>query len=206
MAFISAQHELGVDDVRSLPKDISDCLLQYADRIELLPLLPLTLQHQEWHMLFSSEVHGCSLITLYERSHSQGPTIVLVRDASGHTFGAFASESWHANRSVDAHYHGDGDSFLFTTWKGFRSWRWSGANRYFQLATHDCLAFGGGAHFGLWLGKALGTGSTGHCETYNNSPLTEHRVRGGLQEPHATVSAFEIREVQIWGFGEDRRW
>jgi len=196
LAILAAEHAMGLANVHT--DTIPNCLLHYEVRIELLPLLPRTLQNQSWRLLFSSQVHGCSLITLFERSHDRGPTLVVVCDKAGHTFGAFASESWRAD--PDSHYHGDGDSFLFTTWNGFRMWRWSGGNRYFQLATHDCLAFGGGGHFGLWLGKALGTGSTGACDTYGNEPLTEHRVRGGLDRPHAADSAFEVKEVQIWGF------
>ena len=198
-----------VQELHPRSDPIPACLLSYDSRLELLPLLPPSLQPQgcsHWELLFSSEEHGCSFITFFARTHDRGPTLVLVRDAMGHTFGAFAGESWR--REPDSHYHGNGDSFLFSTWPdGFRHWPWTGANRHFQLATHDCLAFGGGGHFGLWLGNALGTGSTGRCETYANDPLTEqHRVRGGLPEPQAAdASAFEVREVQVWGFAGSQR-
>ena len=86
----------------------------------------------------------------------------------------------------------------------FRAWRWSGDNRYFQAAAIDFVAFGSGGHFGLWLGSSLTTGSTGRCATYENEPLTQHSVHGGLEEPHMGDSAFEVAEVQVWGFVEER--
>ena len=30
--------------------------------------------------------------------------------------------------------------------------------------------------------------------------LTEHSVHGGLEQPHLGDSAFEVQELQIWGF------
>ena len=96
------------------------------------------------------------------------------------------------------------EAFLFSTWRkeadGLHVYGWSGANRYCQLASIDFVAFGSGGHFGLWLGKELRTGSTGRCATFDNEPLTEHHVEGGLDEPHRGDSAFDVQEVQLWGF------
>ena len=201
----AAENALGFGrSVRSLHAvdALPECVMRYEHRIELLPLLPHALQFggcNHWQLLFSSQVHGCSLTTLYERSHSRGPTLVLVRDKQHHVFGAFASVSWA--REPDAHYHGSGESFLFSTWpaeSGLRSWAWTGVNRHCQLAAHDCLAFGGGGHFGLWLGRSLATGSTARCDTYGNGPLTEHHVEGGLTEAEEGQAAFEVHEVQVW--------
>ena len=36
------------------------------------------------------------------------------------------------------------------------------------------LALGGGAHFGLWLGPSLASGSSGSSSTFGNEPLAEH--------------------------------
>lgn len=196
LGFRAHDHHEGND---SLP----EFALPYDDRIELLPQLPLRLQQRgwrDWRLVFSSVADGCSLTTLYERCAGQGATLLLVRDARGHVFGAFAAHPWA--RQPDGHFHGTGESFLFSTWPhGLRAWRWAGANGHFQLAAHDCLAFGGGGHFGLYLDAELRTGSTGRCETYDNEPLTEHHVAGGLDAPHAGDSAFEVHEVQVWAIG-----
>lgn len=184
------------------------CVLPYESRLELLPLLPPTLRHRKWTLLFSSAEHGVSIKTVLRRCADRGPTLVLVRDKRRHVFGAFAAEAWR--RDPEPHFYGTGEAFLFSTWQPdgecgetFRSWAWTGANRYCQLASIDFLAFGSGGadgHFGLWLGRSLGTGSTGRCATFENKPLTEHSVEGGLDAPHRGDSAFEVQELQVWGF------
>ena len=185
------------DDEDRLPL----CLLRYEQRIELLPLLPPPLRHRRWELLFNTSEHGCSIKSILSRCAGAGPTVILVRDRQGHVFGAFAAESWRQH--PEPHFYGNGDSVLLSTWpKGFNSWRWNreSGSRSFQCAAIDFIAFGSGGHFGLWLDKSLSFGSTGRCETYDNEPLTEHRVRGGLDEPHRGDSAFEVLEVQVWGF------
>ena len=96
--------------------------------------------------------------------------------------------------------HGNGEAFLFSTWPaeaGFRAWRWSGANRFFQAAAVDFVAFGSGGHFGLWVGRSIGTGSTAACATFENEPLTEHSVAGGLEEP-PLLSPFRVEVDELW--------
>ena len=52
----------------------------------------------------------------------------------------------------------------------------------------------------LWLGDSLASGSTARSETFDNEPLTEHFVQGGMPEPHSGDSAFQVLEVQVWSF------
>lgn len=182
---------------------LPQCILSYRDRIQLLPMLPHSLQAQAWHLLYTTSEHGCSIKTLLQRAHGRGPTLVLVKDRQGHVFGAFAAESWRREPSLS--FYGTGESLLLSTWPGgrYRAWRWSGANRHFQMAASDCVVFGsGGGHAGLWLGSSLAFGSTARCDTFDNEPLTEHNVAGGLEEPHRGDSAFEVLELQVWGFSE----
>ena len=181
------------------------CLLQYTHRIELLPLLPSTLRQKRWQLLFTTAEHGCSIRSVLTRCSGLGPTVFLVRDMQGHVFGAFASEAWRDHPQT--HFHGTGETFLFSTWpeaEGFQAWGWDhdsvASNRSFQCAALDFIAFGSGGHFGLWLDNSLATGSTSRCDTFGNAPLTEHSIRGGLREPHDGISAFEVREIQVWGF------
>jgi len=181
------------------------CLLQYTHRIELLPLLPSTLRQKRWQLLFTTAEHGCSIRSVLTRCSGLGPTVFIVRDMQGHVFGAFASEAWRDHPQT--HFHGTGETFLFSTWpeaKGFRAWGWDhdsvASNRSFQCSALDFIAFGSGGHFGLWLDNSLATGSTSRCDTFGNAPLTEHSIRGGLREPHDGISAFEVSEIQVWGF------
>lgn len=185
------------EDADSLP----GCLLAYDQRIELLPLLPATLRQKSWRCLFNTAEHGCSIKSLLQRCSHQGPTLVLIRDRQKHVFGAFAAEAWRAE--PEPHFYGNGDGFLFSTWpesEGFRAWRWSGTNRMFQCIAIDFVAFGGGGHFGIWLGSSLSSGSTGPSDTYANTALTEHAAVGGLKQPHREDSAFDVLDLQIYGF------
>ena len=196
LQLVRLEHDV-LDEDDPLPR----CLLEYEQRLELLPLLPPVLRQKRWRLLFTTEDHGCSIKTLLERSAGRGPTVVLVRDRKRHVFGAFAAEAWR--REPEPHFYSNGEAFLFSTWPaeaGFRAWRWSGANRFFQAAAVDFVAFGSGGHFGLWVGRSIGTGSTAACATFENEPLTEHSVAGGLEEPAMGDSAFEILELQVWGF------
>jgi hypothetical protein len=190
----------GAADAERAEEALPGCVLPYEARIELLPRLPRAQRDQPWRCLFSSAEHGSSITTLLARAHGRGPTVVLVRDRQQHVFGAFAAEPWPSHPSP--HYSGTGEGFLFSTWpKGFRAWGWTRRNRHLQLASRDCLAFGGGGHFGLWISGSLDVGSTARSDTYENEPLTEHAVSGGLEAPLDGSSAFEVAEVQIWGFG-----
>lgn len=185
------------DSSDSLP----DCLLRYEQRIELLPLLPATMRQRTWSCLFDTAEHGCSIKSLLQRCSGRGPTLFLIRDRQKHVFGAFAAEAWRPE--PEPHFYGNGDSFLFSTWpesEGFRAWKWSGGNRMFQCISIDFVAFGGGGHFGIWLGRSLSSGSTGPCATYANTALTEHAAAGGLKEPHRGDSAFDVLDVQVWAF------
>ena len=192
----------GYDIENAMDDPLPRCLLDYDQRLLLLPLLPPTLRHRKWLLLFTTAEHGCSIKTVLSRAHGRGPTVLIVRDRRDHVFGAFAAESWR--REPSPSFYGTGEGFLFSTWpeesEGFRAWQWTGVNRHCQAAAVDFLAFGSGGHFGLWLGKALGTGSTGRCHTFENEPLTEHHVHGGLAQPHMGDTAFEVRECQLWAF------
>jgi hypothetical protein len=63
----------------------------------------------------------------------------------------------------------------------------SAANSFFQLATRDCIAVGGGDNFALWLDDALRNGSSRHCNTFNSPCL-------------ASAETFRCNEVEVWSF------
>jgi len=71
-------------------------------------------------------------------------------------------------------------------------YKYKGVNRYIQLvdASRRRLAFGGGGDdgsFGLCLEQDFQMGSTGPCDTFDNTPLCEQEN-------------FNIVDVEIWGF------
>ena len=69
-------------------------LLTYSTILMLNDYLQLQLR-KEWKLLFSSLQHGESFTTLCSRIINKGPSLLIVRDKSGHVFGGFASQSWN---------------------------------------------------------------------------------------------------------------
>ena len=78
-------------------------------------LLPVRYRPCNWELLYSTEQHGCSLRTFYRRIEQRGGTVLVIRDALGHVFGAFVAEDWHPSTSAHTTptYFGNGETFLF---------------------------------------------------------------------------------------------
>lgn len=101
----------------------------------------------EWRFLFSSEIHGESFSTLigewrtfdfcfvygYGRCFlgrivNQGPSVLIVEDQNGYTFGGFAPANWN----LGPNFFGDDSSFLFTLVPKMRIFPSTGYNQHFQ--------------------------------------------------------------------------
>jgi hypothetical protein len=144
-----------------------------------------------------------------------------VFDESQSVFGGFASRDWSGaefgpagaaaggghfargsvgylpspGRRSGEHWFGSGDAFLFSLRPGFAVHRWTRSNNDFQMAHDNFMAFGGGGgRFGLWLDGALEKGTSAHCETYGNPPLT---AAGG--------EGFRVVRVELYGFGAPQK-
>jgi len=77
---------------------------------ELCQHLPVSYRWRTvWRLAYSPRVHGVSLQTFFRRLRGEGPSLLLVQDHNGHTFGGYASAMWH----VSERYFGDGDTFVF---------------------------------------------------------------------------------------------
>ena len=192
------------------------------DLRQLLPHLPSRCMGKDLPLLFSTQRDGYSLSTLYSRARGSGATLLVVLDESQSVFGGFASRDWsgaefgpagggaHAGGTFargsvgylpspsrgrgGENWFGSGDAFLFTLRPGFAVHRWTRSNNDFQLAHDNFMALGGGGgRFGLWLDGALEKGTTAHCETYGNPPLT---AGGG--------EGFRVVRVELYGFGAQK--
>mmetsp|Transcript_49482 Transcript_49482/g.119183 ORF Transcript_49482/g.119183 Transcript_49482/m.119183 type:complete len:205 (-) Transcript_49482:294-908(-) len=144
--------------------------------------LPPRIRIRDWVLLYSTEQHGCSLRTAYNRCEGVGPTVLLVLDGQGSIFGAFSGDAWR----VDKHYYGNGESFLFKVHPEFKVYPWTRANDHFVLAAHDCLAFGS-EDAGIYLDAAFEFGSSKPSITYANAPL-------------GSSTEFKCIKVEIWAF------
>ncbi|KAI6693679.1 hypothetical protein NL676_021389 [Syzygium grande] len=136
--------------------------------------LPNLVKHRQWVLLYSTLRHGISLRTLIRKSADlSGPCLLTVADMQG----AVTSQT-----------------FVFTTLYGQpRSFRPTGANRYYYICMNDSLALGGGGNFALSLDGDLLSGTSGPCETFGNSCLAHN-------------PEFELKNVELWGFTHSSRY
>lgn len=93
-------------------------LLSKALAEEVRLLIPPRLQLVDtWHLQYSLEQDGSTLSTLYARCDKhrakRGGFVVIVRDATGGTFGAYLSDA----PAPGSHYYGSGECFL---WRAFK--------------------------------------------------------------------------------------
>ena len=64
---------------------------------------------KKWDLIFSINEDGVSTRTFYFNLAKYNPTIIVIQDTLGNTFGVFASSVWHRT----GNYYGTGESFLF---------------------------------------------------------------------------------------------
>ncbi|KAF8939790.1 oxidation resistance protein 1 [Dissophora ornata] len=97
--------------------------LQLLDRYEDTdPVLDLDIAHQirlelprklrnatKWNLVYSSDQHGISMITLFHRCKGKGPMVLAIKDTRNGVFGAFVNEELKPNLS----YYGTGECFLW---------------------------------------------------------------------------------------------
>ena len=62
---------------------------------------------------FSTDQHGCSLRTLYNRVEGRDGTLLVVLDGQGQIFGAFVSEPWQPSFIGQRAYFGNGETFVY---------------------------------------------------------------------------------------------
>jgi hypothetical protein len=134
-------------------------------------------------LLPGSKRDGISLRTLYRRAAGRAPTLLVVSDTSGASFGAFTNEAW----KVGPRFRGTGECFVFRLAPEPRIFRWSKLNSFFMLGQPDSIAVGAGGHFALWLDEELHRGTSGDCDTFRSKCLS-------------SAADFEIGYVELWGF------
>lgn len=82
---------------------INSGLLDIPAILMLNSNLPSALRN-EWTLLFSTVKDGESFSSFVQRILQEGPTLLLVRDKAGYTFGGFASDSWELNASFTGNW------------------------------------------------------------------------------------------------------
>jgi hypothetical protein len=124
----------------------------------------------------------------------KGPTVIVVRDKGGASFGMFAGASWRKNNR----FYGESTSLVFKLEPKCGVYRSSGVNQNYQfLATSlsssaSCangLGMGGQLDFwGIHLDDRLEKGvCRAPCSTFSDMPLLSSDVN------------FEVDLVEVWG-------
>lgn len=160
------------EDPDDLPKLLgAGTLLQEEVVWAMRSHIPIRYKYHDWKMIFSTAMHGTSLLTFYKQLDSKSPTILVIRDTDGHIFGGFASEPWHVSKT----FFGTGESFLFSVVPTFAVYTWTGADDFYCIGKRDFLAMGGGGasgRYGLWLDSELSAGTSEVCKTFLNRRLS----------------------------------
>ncbi|CAI9740294.1 Hypothetical predicted protein [Octopus vulgaris] len=177
---------LEVDDTPVLPEFIGETHILTEEQITtLVEHLPGRTVGYSWILIYSTDLHGFSLKTLYrDMTNYESPVLLTVRNTQSQVFGALIS----CPLKVSDHFYGTGESFLFTFHPKFRIFRWTGENNFFVKGNQESLVIGAGkGFFGLWFDGDLYHGRSHPCDTFGNDVLCE--------EEDFVVQAFEA-----WGF------
>mmetsp|Transcript_38905 Transcript_38905/g.92155 ORF Transcript_38905/g.92155 Transcript_38905/m.92155 type:complete len:580 (+) Transcript_38905:316-2055(+) len=166
-------------------KGTSDILNEHHIRC-LCNQLPKRMHQAPWELLYSTERHGISMQTLFRRAASSSFTVLVICDGAGYVFGSFCTEPW----KMSPRYFGTGESFVFQLQPHQIAYPWKRKskerNDFFQFATPDSVAVGGGGHFALWLDQDLAFGNSGVSDTFGNASL-------------AGSDEFRIKQIELWG-------
>jgi len=167
-----------------IPKLLKDSAILNPHQIFQLSLhLPVRYRYLNWVLLYGTQSHGISLNTLYSQCKDQGPSILIVQDTNGHSFGAYVSDWWR----IEPQYYGSGESFVFSLSPELKFYHWTRKNNFFMCSRRDFISVGGGNHFSLWLDSDFMNGSSNSSETFGNPTLS-------------SMEDFQVSIVEVWGF------
>jgi len=161
-------------------------LINEANFKKIRQALPMRFRDKNWYCLFSTSVHGTSLATFHSRLENSGPTVMLIEDSNGYTFGGYASDEWVNH---DNEFFGTGECFVFSVRPKSAFYKWTRANDYFMYSTPEGFAMGSGENgrFAFYLDAELQYGTSETSITFLNRRL-------------ASVEEFSCTVLEVWGF------
>uniref|UniRef100_T1JNM3 TLDc domain-containing protein n=1 Tax=Strigamia maritima TaxID=126957 RepID=T1JNM3_STRMM len=171
--------------------------------------LPTRITMYQPQLVYTTEEHGCSLTTFFQRVENYEPTLLVIKTTNNEIFGAYCSTSWKERNTKDEGgqrhtYFGTGETFLFTISPNSRKYQWVGVNGYqgdgsavhshatelFMAGDSKMLTIGGGNGQGILLDEDIRFGRTETCQSFNNPPLS-------------SAHDFECKVVEVFGFVSD---
>ncbi|KAG7160532.1 GTPase-activating protein skywalker-like [Homarus americanus] len=161
---------------------------------ELLTLwswLPMRMTMHQPTLVYTTEEHGCSLTTFFQRVEKHEPTLLCIRTLDDYVFGAYCSTAWAQRHHKDEFgnwqtYFGTGETFLFTLRPTVAKYQWIGISKQqdnaelssvehsqelFMHADSNMITIGGGNGQGIMLDHDFRYGKTETCQTFENPPL-----------------------------------
>lgn len=164
--------------------------------------LPSRFQILELQLTYSTNTHGCRLMTLFDKIEFYQSTILVIKTTTNSVFGAFCATPWSERvsrqRTFTPRFFGNGETFLFELAPRVHKYEWVGkgskgetssAQEMFLYADSDKLVVGGGCEkaVGLLVNSDLIYGRSGACETFDNRTL-------------GTEADFEIAVLEVLTF------
>ncbi|XP_048250781.1 oxidation resistance protein 1-like isoform X3 [Haliotis rufescens] len=175
-----------IEETLQLPEMIGESkLLSEEQLIELSQNMPARTIGYTWNLIYSTDLHGFSLKTLYrDMCQVDSPILLVVADTSNNVFGAVTNCAF----KLSDHFYGTGESFLYTFYPEFKVFHWTGENNFFIKGNKESLAIGSGqGQFGLWLDGDLYHGRSHRCDTFDNDVLTDRED-------------FVLKGLEAWAF------
>lgn len=149
------------------------------DLLRIHAALPPRCGMRDWELLYSTRRSGLSINTFFRQVTGRQDTILVCKDAMGHTFGMFQGFPWKSQRD----FYGRGESFVFTVRPEFQKYPWTRTNSMFSLTNTSGLLFGGGFKAAIWLDEDFNHGASGYCPTWGNPMLSGSEARHHPSEP-----------------------
>ena len=169
-------------------------------RSNLAQWLPPSLKSTKLDLIYSTEIHGRSLASLYQQCQRYKNTVILIEailpDSTTATIGMFASHTWRVNPRP----YGDGECFLFRANPNPKCFKWipsgniddiekQAVMEQFMIARSDVIAMGANSDGmnGLRLDQDLIKGESHPSLGFDNEPLP-----GGNQK------MFDIGTLEVY--------
>ncbi|GFN73983.1 hypothetical protein PoB_000048900 [Plakobranchus ocellatus] len=146
--------------------------------------IPIRLTLKKLELLFSSNVDGTTLRTLYMRTQHAPQTLLIIKATDGSIFGAYCSAAWSIRLEKNIphmSFFGTGETFVFTLYPDLKKFPWIGTlgspsqstSDHFMAGNDDMMIIGSGNGEAIYLDSMMNHCRSTHCDTFDNEPLCQ---------------------------------
>lgn len=160
-------------------------ILRPTQIMQLRLHLPILVQYDRWHQLYSLLNNGADIVSFFRLVHGAQYTLLLVQTDKNEVFGGFATVPWALSKD----FYGSGESFVFRfEGEGIAKYKWTQNNEFFMFSNHEKIGMGGGSDgFAFLLDADFYSGGSYRSDTFGNPVLTQREN-------------FRVKNVEVWGF------